>query len=167
MSTDTTSLGKTARHRLILEAQSVTDILTNRVAANQSDSNFSLLFHLNSKHAMKMSSQPFRWRTVVEFAVISVVIYVLIGTPGLPNSLPSSSSDEKDVPIARAKVESLVYTDENLQCSEHAFDVHIFSQSPLVIYIDGFVSEGEARHLVDIRYATSYASTINVAKMKN
>lgn len=100
-----------------------------------------------------MSSQSFRWRTILEVAVISIVIYVFLGTPGLPSSSGGeSSSNGRDIPVARAKTESLVYPDKNLQCPRHDFDIHVFSASPLVIYIDGFVSEEEAEHLVDIRH---------------
>jgi prolyl 4-hydroxylase len=100
-----------------------------------------------------MSNLPFRWRTIFEVAVISAVIYVVIGTPGLPASFkPSFSSTEQDVPVARAKAESLVYPSKHLQCPRHDFDVHFFSTDPLVMYIDGFLSESEAEHLVDIRY---------------
>ena len=102
-----------------------------------------------------MSSRSFRWRTVLEVAVISIVIYVFLGTPGLPSSSKSESSIEKDVPVARAKTESLVYPDKNLKCPQHNFDIHVFSTSPLVVYIDGFVSDSEAEHLVDIRFEAS------------
>lgn len=101
------------------------------------------------------SQQSFRWRTIVEVAVISIVIYVFLGTPGLRSSTSSSTSESAahgDVPIARAKVESLVYPDKDLKCPKHDFDVHIFSSSPLVIYLDGFLSEEEAQHFIDIRY---------------
>lgn len=100
-----------------------------------------------------MSNQPFRWRTIVEVAAISAVIYVLVGTPGLPASFRSSfSSPEQDVPVARAKAESLVYPSKGLQCPQHDFDVHFFSTDPLVMYIDGFLSDSEAEHMVAIRY---------------
>ena len=101
-----------------------------------------------------MSNQPasFRWRTIVEVAVIGVVIYIFLGTPGLHSSSTSETPAHDDIPVGRAKVESLVYPDKDLRCLKHEFDVHIFSTSPLVVYLDGFLSEAEADHLVDIRY---------------
>jgi prolyl 4-hydroxylase len=102
-----------------------------------------------------MSDKSFRWRTIIEVAAISVVIYLFLGTPGLSGSSKdhTSSSIEVDAPVAQAKAESLVYPDvKNLQCPEHNYDIHIFSADPLVIYIDGFLSTSEAEHLVDIRY---------------
>lgn len=99
------------------------------------------------------TSQGFRWRTVVEVGLISAVIYVLLGAPGFPAGLVTggSSTAKNDVPVARAKIESLVYPDQTLSCAEHEYNIHVFSTAPLVIYIDGFLSEGEAEHLVNIR----------------
>ena len=100
------------------------------------------------------SEQSFRWRTVFEVGVISVVIYVLLGAPGLPLGLllgTSSSGQEEKVPVSQAKLESLVYPSQDLQCPAHHYAAHVFSTTPLVIYVDGFLSDTEADHLVDIR----------------
>ena len=99
-----------------------------------------------------MSDKPFRWRTILEVAVISIVIYVFLGTPGLKTPAQHEPSVEEDVPVARAKAETLVYPDMmNLKCAKHELDMHVFSTDPLVIYIDGFLSDSEAQHLVAIR----------------
>ena len=98
-----------------------------------------------------MSGQSFRWRTIIEVAVISAVIYVILGAPGL-SAWSSSLSIQEEAPVVQAKVESLVYPDKDLKCSEHKFDIHILGTNPLVIYIDSFVTESEAQHLIDIRY---------------
>jgi prolyl 4-hydroxylase len=100
-----------------------------------------------------MSDKPFRWRTTIEVAVISIVLYIFLGAPGLKST---SQADvrvtDDDVPKAQARAESLIYPDvKNLQCTAHDYRVHIFSADPLIIYIDGFLSEHEAKHLVDIR----------------
>jgi hypothetical protein len=104
-----------------------------------------------------MSGKPFRWRTIVEVAVISVVIYIFLGAPGLKTPVQHKpSNNEHDVPTPRAKAESLVYPDtQNLKCAKHEVDMHIFSTQPLVIYIDGFLSDAEVRHLVEIRWPNS------------
>ena len=101
-----------------------------------------------------MANESFRWRTILEVAVISLVIYLILGTPGLSISPKITSTGESDVPVSRAKAESLVYSEKNLRCSKHESNTHIFSTRPLVMYVDGFLSESEANHLVDIRYAT-------------
>ena len=98
-------------------------------------------------------SKPFRWRTILEVAVISAVIYVFLGAPGLKTPTQPTQSKEEDVPVARARAETLVYPDTtNLQCANHGVDMHVFSTEPLVIYIDGFLSDTEVQHLVAIRY---------------
>ena len=110
-----------------------------------------------------MSGQSsFRWRTIFEVAVISVVIYIFLGAPGLP-SQGGESTVQDDVPLARARVESLVYPDKDLKCSRHEFDAHIFSASPLVVYLDGFLSDGEAEHLIDIRYVHTEKNLLHLA----
>lgn len=99
-----------------------------------------------------MSGQPsFRWRTIVEVVVISAVIYLFLGTPGLRSSSTVKSTTHGDVPVAKAKVESLVYPNKDLECEKHDFGIHIFSTNPLGVYLDGFLSDQEAEHLVDIR----------------
>lgn len=40
---------------------------------------------------------------------------------------------------------------------EGRYKVHIFSRVPLVIYIEGFLSEDEAEHLVRVRYGFSFS----------
>lgn len=98
---------------------------------------------------MSEKTQPFRWRTVLEVAVISAVIYVLLGTPGLSISPKNGNPGHADnVPAAKAKVEQLVYPSKNLLCPRHNYDVHIFSTSPLVLYIDGFLADAEVDHLI-------------------
>nr|POE88156.1 prolyl 4-hydroxylase 1 [Quercus suber] len=102
--------------------------------------------------------QSFRWRTVLEVAVIAAVIYMVLGAPGLSSTEVGESSsphDEKDVPTSKAKIESLVFPRTDLQCPKPQFDVHVFSTSPLVLYIDNFVTEAEADHLVDMRWQIS------------
>lgn len=102
--------------------------------------------------------QEFRWRTIVEVAVLAAAIYAFLGAPGLDGrSLLSSSpgSRKAETPKPRGKIESLVYPSKDLKCPEHIYDIHIFSTSPLIIYVDGFLSNEEADHLVDIRSVTN------------
>jgi prolyl 4-hydroxylase len=109
--------------------------------------------------APKPTTQPaFRWRTIIEVSAIAVVIYAFLGAPGLNTSfLSSKSSTSIKPPTARAKIESLVYPDKNLSCEgrEHGYEVHIFSTRPLVMYIDGFLSDEEADELVELRYVST------------
>ncbi|KAK3674620.1 hypothetical protein LTR78_005342 [Recurvomyces mirabilis] len=90
-----------------------------------------------------------QWRTAVEVAVISIVIYVALGAPGLSSLGPTNNENVKQsVPTARAKIESLVYPDETLSCPSHKYGVHVVTSEPLVLYIDGFLSGEEADYLV-------------------
>lgn len=94
----------------------------------------------------------FRWRTVAEVGLVSAVIYFLLGTPGLPSNLIfSSSSTDKTVSTSQVKVESLVYPEKNIECKSHNYDIHVLSTAPLIIYIDGFLSNDESEHLIDMR----------------
>jgi len=100
------------------------------------------------------SSRPpaaFRWRSILEVAAVAAIIYVFLGTPGLEKVFPSGGK-KIDTPKARPKIESLVYPEKDLQCASHGYEVHVFSTRPLVIYIDGFLSDEEAGHLVEIRW---------------
>ena len=119
-------------------------------------SSASIIFQ--SAYTTMSNGATFRWRTVVEVAAISAVIYFLLGTPGLRGSSltgKTSSSLEQtlqDEPVARAKSDRLVYPEPNLTCDRHDFEIHVFSTSPLVIYVDGFLSERETEHLIEVRY---------------
>jgi prolyl 4-hydroxylase len=101
-----------------------------------------------------------RWRTFLEVAVISVIIYFLVGAPGLSKPRNVSISNKDTTPIPRAKVESLVHPTVGLRCLEHKYDVHVFSASPLLIYVDGFLSKEEANHLLSARYGQPATSIL-------
>lgn len=98
----------------------------------------------------KMAGQAFSYRTVLEVAAISIVIYILLGAPGL-SSTKIEPATTSDVPTAKAKVEHLVYPSKGLQCPRHDYDIHIFSTNPLVLYVDGFLSNAESDHLISLR----------------
>ena len=109
-----------------------------------------------------MANDSFRYRTFVEIGIIALVIYYLIGTPGLSSSSSANSTQKDDnVPVARAKIESLVYPEKDLKCPDHSYKtIHIFSSSPLIIYIDGFLSPSEADHLINMSSQKWQTSTI-------
>jgi hypothetical protein len=93
----------------------------------------------------------FSLTTFVQYAVFSIIAYILAGAPF--SSIIYGS--EKQVSVQQYsfdKIESLMVPDSKLECEEHGYKVHIFNREPLVIYIEGFVSKEEARHIVEIRY---------------
>jgi hypothetical protein len=104
-------------------------------------------------HSIIMSAtQPsFRWRTILEVTVIASVIYFFIGAPGLSDVLSSGKKGVVPAPKIHLKPDSLVYPDLDLDCAKHTYDVHIFSAKPLIVYIDGFLTESEADALVELR----------------
>ncbi|EME87641.1 uncharacterized protein MYCFIDRAFT_26183 [Pseudocercospora fijiensis CIRAD86] len=103
----------------------------------------------------------FRYRTILEVAAIAAVIYFFLATPNL--STPGSNAENvasPAVPKARAKVENLVYPSKTLKCERHDYSTHIFSTSPLVIYVEGFLSGEEAEHLVALSEDRWNVSTV-------
>jgi prolyl 4-hydroxylase len=88
------------------------------------------------------------YRTALEISIISIVIHILLGTPGLELFTRDTSSS---LPRSPAKVDNLVYPRKDLHCPRHSYTTHIFATSPLVIYIDNFLSDEEADHLVALR----------------
>ena len=66
--------------------------------------------------------------------------------PGLNLEDDSFISPEDDVPVDCA-------VDGN---GDGGYKTHILSREPLVIYIEGFLSEREADHLVDVRFVSLF-----------
>lgn len=108
-----------------------------------------------------MANESRLYRTALEMAIISMVIYILVGAPGISSLSSSSSHDNSDSNSAtsglfsnsdkKVKIEHLVYPSKNLTCPKHDYTTHIFSTSPLVIYIEDFLSAEEVEHLIALR----------------
>lgn len=108
-----------------------------------------------------MANESRIYRTALEMAIISMVIYILVGAPGISSLSSSSSHDNSDSDSAtsglfsnsdkKVKIEHLVYPSKNLTCPKHDYTTHIFSTSPLVIYIEDFLSAEEVEHLIALR----------------
>jgi hypothetical protein len=102
------------------------------------------------------SSSSFTPLTFLQYAVFAAVAYVLAGAPFLSSILSGTSLGagevKKEKQYSYEKIESLMTPDPELVCEEQGYKVHVFSREPLVIYLEGFLSEEERRHVVDIRY---------------
>lgn len=98
-----------------------------------------------------MAQQTSQIRTVFECIGILAVLYIVFG--GQASQLFGSIEQDEDLPLSQEKTESLVYPDRNLQCATHKYNAHIFSTSPLIIYIPEFLSHEESKHMIRIRYA--------------
>jgi prolyl 4-hydroxylase len=122
----------------------------------------------DSRNPSSSSTSSFSIATLVQYCFLAIFGYVLAGAPlqnlFAPSTSPSPSeraarraqwrNSIKGVQIAKEKLDNLVVPDRNLSCALHQFKgVHVMSREPLVVYIEGFLSEGEVGNLVDIRYA--------------
>ena len=103
-------------------------------------------------------------RSVIEYAfyiLIIAFIYIAIESPGLPESfLRLRISEPETIPLSQTQIESLVYPDPQLQCPYQSYNIHIFSSSPLIVYIKNFLSASEAQHLIDLSDSRWQLSTI-------
>ncbi|QIW95594.1 hypothetical protein AMS68_001112 [Peltaster fructicola] len=101
-----------------------------------------------------------RWRTIIEVAVIAIGIYIVLGAPGTSLDIFRQSQTSVKPSRARARVESLVHPDRDLQCPPHDYQVHLFSAEPLIIYIENFLSEEETEHFIRISQEKWQVSTV-------
>lgn len=148
---------------------------------------------MRSSYPPRQSSQTFSsalsqisLSAVVQYAFLAVLAYILAGAP-LSSVLSSSSSpsssvlsilsdigDDATTASAREgkvvdvrKLESLVIPERNLTCKEHRYKgVYVLNRDPLVVYIEGFLGEGEGKEVVELRYVNYFdlwsSSLLNV-----
>ena len=98
--------------------------------------------------------------SILQYVVLGVLAYVLAGAPLLTILTGSTGEVKKSragyarpPPLSHEKASELVIPESNLACGEHSFrGVHVLSREPLVVYLEGFLSEDEAQHVVDSRY---------------
>jgi prolyl 4-hydroxylase len=95
-------------------------------------------------------------RTLIQYALLAGVAYILAGAPFLSIVTsysgvgPQSASVQSSASFDR--LESLVIPEANLSCSEHGLSgIYVLSREPLVVYIEGFLSDWEAKELVRLR----------------
>lgn len=106
-----------------------------------------------------MSSQLYHPATILQYVAILAAIYVFLNGPFAGNSQDQSRpEDTHDMPLSQEKAEQLVYPEKGLQCPPHSYKVHIFSKSPLVVYIPEFLTEVESKHMIQIRYIEPFGA---------
>lgn len=100
-----------------------------------------------------MNPQLYHPATLLQYAAILSAIYVFFNGPfsGVSQDQSTSTDESFDIPLSQEKAEQLVYPDSVLQCEPHSYGVHIFSRSPLIIYIPDFLSKVESKHMIEIR----------------
>jgi prolyl 4-hydroxylase len=109
--------------------------------------------------------------SLVQYAFFAVVVYVLAGAPLSSivsnSSSGSSGTDVSAQSVTQEKIDSLVVPDADLKCGEHAYrGVHVLSREPLVVYIEGFLSAGEVKHVVVIRSGMILVYNMAIANIK-
>jgi prolyl 4-hydroxylase len=103
------------------------------------------------------SSFPISISSFIQYTFLAVLAYILAGAPLLSilglNSESSGGVKARDGSVDVGKLENLVIPEKNLSCKEHAYKgVYVLSREPLVVYIEGFLSEGEGEEVVKLRY---------------
>ncbi|OCL04995.1 hypothetical protein AOQ84DRAFT_323635 [Glonium stellatum] len=97
--------------------------------------------------------------TTVQYLFIGAIGYILAGAP-LSRSLFGPSKQNPPEEISSEKSASLVIPEDNLTCPYHAYNIHIFSRDPLIIYIQSFLSNEEAEHIVSMSEDKFKPSTV-------
>ena len=100
----------------------------------------------------------------VQYAFLAALAYILAGAPlskllvsrtNADSALSGSSLGAKKGVDTTSKLENLVIPEKNLSCAAHAYKgVYVLSREPLVVYIEGFIGEEEAKEVVALRYVT-------------
>lgn len=107
--------------------------------------------------AMRSSSSlSFSFSSLLQYALLGVVAYVLIGAPllSLVNFSGSEYSHSTNTAVGSVgdTLDSLVIPEANLSCEEHSYKgVYVMNREPLVVYIEGFLSEDESEGVVRVR----------------
>jgi prolyl 4-hydroxylase len=102
--------------------------------------------------------------SLLQYALLALVAYVLAGAPLLTLLSGDGASGRRGAVSsgnASLVLEMLAIPQPGLQCEEHKFTgVHVLRTEPLVVYIEGFLSEEEAREIVDVRYVCGWWDAI-------
>jgi prolyl 4-hydroxylase len=105
------------------------------------------------------SSFPISVTTFIQYSFLAALAYVLAGAPLLSIFKPDSGSSylsrgatARGGSVDVGKLYNLVIPEKNLQCKEHGYKgVYLLSREPLVVYIDGFLGNGEGDEVVKLR----------------
>ncbi|TAQ83467.1 hypothetical protein B7494_g8208 [Chlorociboria aeruginascens] len=90
------------------------------------------------------------------YIIALVPLYIFIYLP-LSEIIWGSKSSS---PLLSTLNSSFIATDELISCPAHDYQTFILSHEPLIIYIEGFISPEESRHLVAVSLDKYSPSTI-------
>ncbi|KAF1845836.1 uncharacterized protein K460DRAFT_366687 [Cucurbitaria berberidis CBS 394.84] len=115
---------------------------------------------------------PFSFLSLVQYAFLGVILYILAGAPllslvdlsGSSYSYSTSASGGSNAGgggIVGEKLDTLVIPEANLTCQAHSYKgVYVLSREPLVVYIEGFVSAEECERVVRVSEPHFTPSTV-------
>jgi prolyl 4-hydroxylase len=108
---------------------------------------------------MQSSSSSVSISSLVQYAFLAAIVYVLAGAPLsslLSDSYSGGASVAKNSAASVKKLETVVFPNADLKCAEHTYKgVYVLSREPLVVYIEGFLGKEEAEHVVGVRYVNT------------
>jgi len=114
-----------------------------------------------------MASWP-KISTILSWIFYLVPLYIFVGAPLVRQLFPGSPSTAlQDEEISGA---NLHLSDDNFISREDGvplncrggddYRVYILSREPLVVYIEGFLKDWEADHLVEMRFSSQFFFTL-------
>lgn len=92
------------------------------------------------------------------FALLPLYVLVYLPVSHMLYGSPQRSTEQRVISFN----ESFIATDKNLSCPPHSYNTHILSHEPLIIYIEGFLSESESKHLLEIRYLIPQSGSLSL-----
>jgi prolyl 4-hydroxylase len=102
----------------------------------------------------------FKPSSIIEYAIIAVPLYLFAISPLLRSLFPTSSTNSAASYQSFEKTDKLIIPDDSLQCPPHQYTTYIGHHEPLVIYIENFLSDAEADHLVQLAEKSYQKSTV-------
>lgn len=115
-------------------------------------------YHPSAPTSPITSTMAPKFSTIFGYLIALIPAYILVFAPlsRLILGPQGSENDILDTSQLDPNLLSLIDPDEVLDCSSHSYNVHIFSRAPLVIYIESFLSDDEASHMVRERYVPRF-----------
>lgn len=100
----------------------------------------------------------FKASSLLEYALLAIPLYLFAISPLLRVLFPSISSESSYQSFE--ETDKLIIPNDELQCSPHHYTTYIAHHEPLVIYVENFLSDREAEHLVQLAEKSYQQSTI-------
>ena len=90
------------------------------------------------------------------YIILPVALLIAFSNPLLQFFSPSSNTAQRaERPAINESLLAVPGTGDGAGC-EGAYKVHVWSAEPLVVYIEGFLSDNERAHILETRYVVSF-----------